>query len=136
MIDGGFALKADGMEELEGGHGDGALGVVRYRGVPAIGEQLLPVQLGTTASACAKVQRHMVKAIRGDDQEFRTAWVSTRARCIVGVAELNPQPELSQLSSLKKRASSTPTRRNCTISCASKRKKCEHTSIRQSGRRR
>jgi hypothetical protein len=63
---------------------------------------LLPVQLGTAASACAKIHRHMVKAVWGDDHEFRTAWVSARARFIVGVAELNPQPELSQLSSLKK----------------------------------
>jgi hypothetical protein len=45
MVDGGFSLKADGMEELEGGDGDGALGVIGCRGVPAVREQLLPVQL-------------------------------------------------------------------------------------------
>jgi hypothetical protein len=38
MIDGGFALKADGMEKLEGGDGDGALGVVGCCGVLAVGQ--------------------------------------------------------------------------------------------------
>jgi hypothetical protein len=95
MVSGRFPLKADGMEELEGSDSDGTLGVIGCRRVPAVGEKLLPVRLGATASTLTKVDRNGVETVRCDDHKFLPPRVSVRASLVVGVTKLHPQAELA-----------------------------------------
>jgi hypothetical protein len=83
------------MEELEGSDGDGALGVIGRRGVPAVGEKLFPVRLGATALTLTKVDRNGVEAVRRDDDEFLPPRVRMGAASVVGVSKLHPQAELA-----------------------------------------
>lgn len=95
MVNRGFALKADSVEELQGGDGDGTLRVIRCCGEPPVGEQLLPVRLASTKSALAKVHRDVVKPIRRNHHKLVTAWLSVRAASAVSMPKLDPQTELS-----------------------------------------
>jgi hypothetical protein len=95
MINCRFALEADGMEELEGDNGDGALGVIRRHGKPTVREQLLPAWLTPTTLALAKVHGDVVKPVQRYHHKFVMAWVSVRARSVVGMPKLDPQPEVS-----------------------------------------
>jgi hypothetical protein len=95
MVSGRFSLKADGVEELEGSDGDGALGDIGCHGVPAVGEKLLPVRLGATASILTKVDRNGVEAVRRDDNEFLPPRMSMRAASVVRVFKLHLQAKLA-----------------------------------------
>jgi hypothetical protein len=59
---------------------------------------------GAVQSTLAVIDRNTMKAVRGDNHEFMVPRVRPRARTVVGVAKLDPEPELPQFLSLEKLA--------------------------------
>jgi hypothetical protein len=83
------------VEELEGRDSDGTLRIIGSRRVPAVGEKLLPVRLGATASTLTIVDRNGVVAVQHDGHEILPPQVSVSAWSVVGVSKLHLQAELA-----------------------------------------